>query len=78
MNGPAGSMKLEGTMSAPQTNVEKQSKRHRPALVGIGAAAAFGVAILVALMVWAFATGDEPEGAELQVEPGVGVEEAAE
>lgn len=28
-------------MSAPNTNIEKQTSRHRPALIGIGAVAAF-------------------------------------
>ena len=28
-------------MSAPRTNIDKQKRRHRPALLGIAAAAAF-------------------------------------
>lgn len=30
-------------MSAPDTNIEKQASRHRPSLMGIGAAAVFVV-----------------------------------
>ncbi|WP_224826175.1 hypothetical protein [Cognatishimia sp. MH4019] len=32
-------------MSAPDTNVEKQSRRHKPALIGIAVALVFGVLI---------------------------------
>lgn len=30
-------------MSAPETNVKKQARRHRPALIGIALAVVFGV-----------------------------------
>ena len=36
-------------MSAPETNIEKQKRRHSPALIGIGIAAA--VVLLVVLFV---------------------------
>lgn len=73
-----GRLVLEGTMSAPQTNVEKEVKRHRPPLAGFILVVSFALALLVGLIIWAFAAGDDPEGAELQMESGVGVEEANE
>ncbi|REC58602.1 hypothetical protein DRV84_03330 [Rhodosalinus sediminis] len=47
-------------MSPPDTNVEKQKRRHRPALIGIGAVLVFAL-----LVVFAFAVsttdGDRPQ-----------------
>lgn len=40
-------------MSAPDTNIEKQSNRHRPSLLGIGAALGF-VAVLTIGAVFVF------------------------
>lgn len=37
-------------MSAPDTNLESQKKRHKPSLWGIGAAGAFGVAMLLVIV----------------------------
>lgn len=34
-------------MSAPTTNIETQTKRHRPALVGIGIVAAFAALLFL-------------------------------
>ncbi|MGS4948204.1 hypothetical protein ACVDG3_22320 [Meridianimarinicoccus sp. RP-17] len=39
-------------MSAPKTNIEKQKRRHWPAILGIAAAVAIVVAILLGLGVW--------------------------
>ena len=39
-------------MSAPQTNIDRQKKRHRGPLLGIGAVVAFALALLLALSVW--------------------------
>lgn len=50
-------------MTAPDTNIEKQKSRHRPALVGIGAAVA---AILVFVVLAQMAPDDDatpPTGA---------------
>lgn len=47
-------------MSAPDTDTERQVRRHRPALLGIGAAVTVALVLLAALMVWVFAAGDEP------------------
>ncbi len=37
-------------MSAPDTNIEKQEKRHRPALLGIRAAMIFGALMMIGLI----------------------------
>ncbi|MGR3512025.1 MAG: hypothetical protein ACU0GG_04620 [Paracoccaceae bacterium] len=34
-------------MSAPNTNIEKQQRRHRPALIGISVAAAFAALVFL-------------------------------
>lgn len=39
-------------MSAPDTNIEKQEKRHRPALLGIKGALGFGVLMMLMLLVF--------------------------
>lgn len=39
-------------MSAPQTNIDRQKKRHRGPLLGIGAVVAFALALLLGLSVW--------------------------
>jgi len=65
-------------MSAPDTDVEKQSKRHRPALIGIVAAAVFGVLMMIVLTLFVFARGDEPEGADVQIDGRTGIAEEVE
>lgn len=49
-------------MSAPNTNVEKQARRHRPALIGITAAIVFAAVLFV---VWLFFILT-PESADLE------------
>ncbi|QJF50810.1 hypothetical protein [Roseobacter ponti] len=39
-------------MSAPDTNIEKQQKRHRPALWGIKGAMIFGFLMIILLFVY--------------------------
>lgn len=39
-------------MSAPDTNIEKQEERHRPALLGIRGAMLFGALMLLGLIVF--------------------------
>lgn len=39
-------------MSAPQTNIDRQKKRHRGPLLGIGAVVTFALALLLGLSVW--------------------------
>ncbi|QQA43986.1 hypothetical protein [Pelagovum pacificum] len=55
-------------MSAPETNVDKQAKRHRPSIVGISVVLIFVAIITVVFSVWLFAAGDEPEGADTQID----------
>lgn len=50
-------------MSAPQTNIEKQSRRHRGPLVGMAVGVAFVAVLLIAFMVWTTANGQEPREA---------------
>lgn len=55
-------------MSAPDTNIEKQAKRHKGPLVGIIAGLIFAGVLLFALITWMSANGNTPEGAETQVD----------
>ncbi len=64
-------------MSAPNTDVEKQEKRHKGPLIGMGAAVAWGVGLLIAVMVYVFVIGGDPEGAETQVDGRTGDAEPA-
>lgn len=71
-------------MSAPDTNVKKQEKEHRPALLGIKGALIFG-AIMLLLIVWfSVMRGEEPSRdtligseAEQQQSDGVNVDPVA-
>lgn len=47
-------------MSAPSTNVEQQSKRHRPAIWGIAAAGVFVAILFFAYLANLAAQGNEP------------------
>ncbi|QBF31281.1 hypothetical protein [Thalassococcus sp. S3] len=47
-------------MSAPDTNIEKQERRHAPSLLGIGAAVVFGLAMLVGLLIYVTSNGAAP------------------
>lgn len=40
----------EGIMSAPQTNIEKQKRRHSPALIGIAVAGAVVLLVIAVLL----------------------------
>ena len=63
--------RLEKRMSAPDTNVEKQAEKHSVPLFGMGTVVAFAGALLLLLMVWLSATGNEPGEAEGGVTPAV-------
>lgn len=47
-------------MSAPQTNIEKQERRHRPALGGMTIAVGFAALLFVGWILWVFAAGNTP------------------
>ena len=51
-------------MSAPETNVEKQKKRHRPVLLGFAIAAAFVAVLYFAYLANLAVQGNEPGTAE--------------
>ncbi len=61
-------------MSAPDTDVEKQKKEHKPALIAIRAAMIFAGILLLGLIVWTFAQGDEPETPETRIDGRTGEE----
>jgi len=61
-------------MSAPETNVEKQAKRHKGPLSGMAGGLLFVGVLLVAFMAWTFMQADEPEGAETQIDSRTGTE----
>ncbi|MEQ6203619.1 hypothetical protein ABMC88_11250 [Sulfitobacter sp. HNIBRBA2951] len=46
-------------MSAPDTNIEKQEAEHRPSLVGIRGALAFGALMMVLLGFYSLFNGDD-------------------
>ena len=47
-------------MSAPDTNIEKQTEHHKSPLLGMGAAVAFAGVLLLGLMIWLSANGNDP------------------
>ena len=48
-------------MSAPDTNIEKQERQHKPSLWGIKLAAAVGVLMLIAIVGGAFSNAEGPD-----------------
>ncbi|MCB5197661.1 hypothetical protein SAMN05428995_102102 [Loktanella sp. DSM 29012] len=65
-------------MSAPKTDLDKQEKRHRGALTGIGTVVIFALLLLATLLFFLSADGNEPEGAEVQIDGRTGTELPAE
>ncbi|PRY95551.1 hypothetical protein BCF33_1172 [Hasllibacter halocynthiae] len=55
-------------MSAPDTNVEKQEKKHKSALGGMGVAVLFAVVLLVGLVAFVIINGNDPEGSDAVVD----------
>ena len=65
-------------MSAPDTNTEKQKERHKaPLRFGIALPIIAVVALFLVFAVAMFLGGDDPEGADTQIEAGTGEVEAA-
>ncbi|MFZ5964613.1 hypothetical protein ACOXXX_16830 [Thalassococcus sp. BH17M4-6] len=46
-------------MSAPDTNVKTQEKKHKPSLLGIKGVLVFAGVLLIGFLVWTFAQSDE-------------------
>ena len=65
-------------MSAPTTNVERQAASHRAPIWGILAALVFGGLMGAAITFTAFVRGDDPSGAEVQIDGRTGAAEAME
>lgn len=64
----------DGTMSAPNTDLEKQKKEHKPALIGIRAAMIFAGILLLGLIVWTVWQGDSPETPDVRIDGRTGQE----
>ncbi|TNC73839.1 hypothetical protein [Rubellimicrobium roseum] len=63
-------------MSAPKTNIDKQTRRHRGPLQGMFAVVLFALVLLAILGFWAFGRGGDPQGAATQVQEGTGTTES--
>ncbi|MBS1303787.1 hypothetical protein [Loktanella sp. SALINAS62] len=61
-------------MSAPRTDLDKQEKRHRGALTGIFTVVGFALLLLAGLLIFISANGNEPDGAETQIDGRTGAE----
>lgn len=55
-------------MSAPDTDIKKEEKRHGPSLVGIAVSVIFALVLLAFLTIYVVNRGGEPEGAETQLD----------
>lgn len=54
-------------MSAPDTNLEKQKRRHKGPLGGMKLVLGLVALLFAAFLIWTVAASDGPEGAETQV-----------
>ncbi|MEQ5870450.1 hypothetical protein J4E08_11135 [Sagittula sp. NFXS13] len=61
-------------MSAPDTNIKTQERRHKGALGGMKLVLGFVAVILLIFVGYLFFASDGPEEAESQVEVGPGIE----
>jgi len=61
-------------MSAPDTDVEKQEKAHKPVLWGIKGGVLFAVVLLLGLITWLAAQGQEPVTPETRIDARTGEE----
>ncbi len=61
-------------MSAPDTNVKSEEKKHKSALLGIKATMVYAAILLTGLVVWTFFQSDGPDGAETQIDGRTGDE----
>ena len=51
-------------MSAPDTNIEKQEREHKPSLIGIRLAVAVGLGVLVAVLFTTFNNAEDPDAVQ--------------
>lgn len=65
-------------MSAPDRDLETQTRRHRGPLRGMFAVVLFALVLLAILGFWAFGRGGTPQGAETQIQTGIGEVESGE
>ena len=65
-------------MSAPDTDLEKQEKRHKGPLVGMGLAVIAALLLLFVFVSYLVSEGGEPQGAETQIDGRTGIEAPAE
>lgn len=59
-------------MSAPDGDLERQTRHHRGPLRGMFAVVIWALVLLVILGFWVVGRGGDPEGAEVQVQSGIG------
>lgn len=55
-------------MSAPDTNVETEERRHKHALGGIRMSLVAVILLFVGFIAWTFSQSDGPEGAATQID----------
>ncbi|MFU1477153.1 hypothetical protein ACM25N_05390 [Roseovarius sp. C7] len=56
-------------MSAPQTNIHEQERRHKGPLSGMALALGFGVLMIAILGIWLVANGNQPRDASGEAAP---------
>ncbi len=55
-------------MSAPNTNIDKQKRRHRGPLIGMALVVIFALALTVFWLLDEAATADNPQGGNAQID----------
>lgn len=65
-------------MSAPDTDLKKQERRHWPSLIGISIGVIFALGLLTLFVIWVFAQGEDPgedERTPIDLPPGGAIEQ---
>lgn len=55
-------------MSAPDTNIDKQEARHKPALMGIRGVVVFAAVLFLGFLGWVAWSGQTPDDAAVKVD----------
>lgn len=55
-------------MSPPDTDIERQKKRHKPALMGIRGALILAAVLFLGLLTWLAYNGQEPRTPETRID----------